>query len=72
MAGDRRFTVVEQAGYVGERDITSFPTLSEALAHIDSHYDADERDQFHKDCLHVDVRQDWTDDSGEERSEYVY
>lgn len=61
---DKRYTVVENAGYVGERDITSYPTAREAWAHIESHYDADERDQFHPDCLHPEVRLDYTDDDG--------
>jgi hypothetical protein len=64
---DRRFAIVEQAGYVGEREITSYPTLREAFAHLEQHYEPDEVQE-----LHVDIRQDWTDENGEEHQEYVY
>jgi len=64
---DRRFTIVEQAGYEGERDITSYPTLREAFAHLSERYEPGETES-----LRVDIRQDWTDEKGEEFSEYVY
>ena len=65
---DRRFTIVENAGYVGETDITSFLTLREAMAYQRGHYEPDEIEE-----LHVDIRQDWTnEETGEEMSEYVY
>jgi hypothetical protein len=69
---NRRFTVVEMAGYEGERDIRSFDTLREAMDFMDNQYSEEERDQFHDDCLHPDIRQDWEDEDGEEHSEYVY
>jgi hypothetical protein len=64
---DRRFVIVENAGYEGEKDITHFPTLREAFAYQRGHYEPDEIEE-----LHVDIRQDWTDENGEEFSEYVY
>jgi hypothetical protein len=70
---DRRFTIVENAGYVGECDITSFPTLREAMSYRERKYTPEELDEFDPDCLHVDIRQDWTDEeTGEPMGEYVY
>jgi hypothetical protein len=63
---NRRFVIVEQAGYEGEQDITHFPTLREAMAYQRGHYEPDEVEE-----LHVDIRQDWTDDDGDHQ-EYVY
>jgi hypothetical protein len=64
---ERRFVIVENAGYEGERDITHFPTLREAMAYQRGHYEPDEVEE-----LRVDIRQDWTDENGEEHQEYVY
>jgi hypothetical protein len=70
---DRRFTIVEKAGYVGETEITSFPSLRQAMDYMDRKYTPEERDPFDPECLHVDIRQDWTDEeTGEEMGEYVY
>jgi hypothetical protein len=72
MTGDSKFVVVENAGYIGECDITSFDTLREAFDYVAANYDDDERDPDSPYCLHVDIRQDWTDDDGTERQEYTY
>lgn len=68
---NRKFTVVENAGYEGERDVTSFDTLGQALAWLNGQYSDAEKNPFDPDSLHVDIRQDWTDDEGE-HSEYCY
>lgn len=68
---NRRFTVVEQAGYIGEKDIKSFPRWPDAQAYIDKNYSADEMDSESKNCLHVEIRQDWTEEDGDHK-EYVY
>jgi hypothetical protein len=68
----RTFTVVEKAGYEGEADIWTFDHFRDAQAFLVSNYTANERDGSHPDYLAVDIRQDWTDESGEEHSEYVY
>ena len=44
---NREFTIVENAGYMGEADIRSFPTLREALAWRDRHYEPDELESLH-------------------------
>jgi hypothetical protein len=62
---NRVYVVVENAGYEGEQDIVSFATSREAYAHIKEHYDADELDQFDKNCLHVAVRTDFEDGESE-------
>jgi hypothetical protein len=64
---ERRFVIVEKAGYEGERDITHFPTLREAFAYQRGHYEPEEVEE-----LHVDIRQDWTDENGDLQQEYVY
>lgn len=66
-----KYTIVENAGYVGERDITSFPTQREARAHRERHYDRDELDSSDPNCLHVYIRYDWTDEDGKEQSEFL-
>ena len=43
----REFTVVENAGYIGEADIRSFPTLGKAIAWRDRHYEPDELETLH-------------------------
>lgn len=68
---DRKFTVVENAGYVGEQDIRSFDTFRDACAFMKLQYSANELDGLHPDSLHVDIRQDWSDDEGAHQ-EYVY
>ncbi|HKD75696.1 MAG TPA: hypothetical protein VKB76_09385 [Ktedonobacterales bacterium] len=53
------FTVVEQAGYVGEQDVrTCFSTAQAALAWRKRHYGADEIES-----MHVEVRKDFEDGS---------
>jgi hypothetical protein len=47
MTMKRKFTVVEKAGYIGETDITSFPTLREAIGWRDRHYEPDELETLH-------------------------
>ena len=70
---NRRFTVVERAGYEGEQDVASdFPTWYEAQKWIDSHYSDEERDAESPECLHLDIRQDWEDEHGNFCCEYVY
>lgn len=69
---DKRYTVVEQAGYVGEQDIISYPKAEQAWEHIRKSYSASERDQFDPDCLHVEVRLDYTDDNGESVETYDF
>lgn len=54
----RKFTVVENAGYIGETDITSFPTLREAIDWLDRHYEPDELE-----TLHVQIACDLPDGS---------
>lgn len=68
---NRKFVIVEQAGYEGETDVCSYDQLSDALGHLRTEYTDEERDPFHPDCLHVGVRQDWTDEDGTERQEYA-
>lgn len=73
MATDRRnirFVVVEQAGYVGERDGAAFHSATLALKHVQETYDADELDRSSPNCLNVGIRMDWTDADGEQ-SEYI-
>jgi hypothetical protein len=62
---NRKWVIVENAGYIGECDIATCSSYREALHYQNSHYDADEREE-----LHVDIRQDWTDDDGDHQ-EYV-
>ncbi len=69
---DRRFTIVERAGYEGERDIISFPRLNDAHSWMEASYTCFEMDSNHPDSLHVAIRQDWTDSDGNEQAEYVY
>ena len=64
------YTVVENAGYIGECDIKPFTSNTGAWAYIAGRYTKAERGEFSNDCLHVDVRMDWTDAGGEEHSEY--
>ena len=65
----KRFVIVEKAGYIGECDITHFPTLREAMAYQRGHYEPDEVEE-----LHVDIRWDEIDDETGEpvTQEYVY
>lgn len=65
-----RFVVVEQAGYVGERDVATFGDAMAAIRHRSAVYDADELDTGHPAYLHVGIRMDWTDADGEQ-SEYI-
>ena len=67
---NRKFVVVEQAGYDGEYEARDFPTYREASDWMTKKYTKDELDSMHPDCLNVDIRQDWTDEEGE-HSEYV-
>lgn len=64
---ERRFVIVENDGYDGEKDITHFPTLRQAFAYQADRYTPDEIES-----LHVDIRQDWQDENGEWQGEYVY
>lgn len=40
--GEREYMVVEQAGYVGERDIKSFSSREAAERHVEPYYTPDE------------------------------
>lgn len=52
----RKYIVVENSGMVGECDIGGFfDTAQEAWDYIKAHYDDDERDRFHKNCLFPEV-----------------
>jgi hypothetical protein len=53
------YTVVENAGYEGECDICTFPTLSHAISWVRNQYEEDEREE-----LHVQVRKDFPDGEG--------
>ena len=64
------FVVVENSGYVGERDVVKFADALSAIRHRSAVYDADELDTGHPACLHVGIRMDWTDVDGEQ-SEYI-
>lgn len=66
-----RYVVVELAGYVGEKDVATYSTDREAWDHIAREYSDEERDHDNPDGLYPDVRTDWTDDEGEEHSEYI-
>ncbi len=66
-----RFVVVEQAGYVGERDGGTFHSASVALKHVQETYDADELDRNSPNCLNVGIRMDWTGPDGTEQQEYI-
>lgn len=66
-----RFVVVEQAGYVGERDGPAFHSAPLALKHVQETYDADELDRSSPNCLNVGIRMDWTDPDGTEQQEYI-
>jgi hypothetical protein len=50
------FTVVENAGYIGENDRRSFPTWRDAFDWMANEYDPDEFER-----LHVDIRRDFAD-----------
>ncbi len=41
------YVIVEQAGYVGERDVARFDDYWKALAALNADYDRDERDELH-------------------------
>lgn len=67
----KRFVIVEQSGYVGERDATAHADLLAAIAHRERTYTPDELNPESSVCLNVGIRMDWTDDEGNEHSEYV-
>jgi hypothetical protein len=66
----KRFVIVEQSGYEGERDTSAHADLMAAITHRAKTYDADELDPESPNCLHVGIRMDWTDEAGEHQ-EYV-
>lgn len=66
-----RYVVVERAGYVGERDVATYDTDAAAWNHIEIHYSGLDRDPDNPDAMLPDVRTDWTDDDGNEQSEYI-
>ncbi len=66
-----RYVVVERAGYIGERDVATFDTDRLAWDYLAATYGDDERDPDNPDALLPDVRTDWTDDDGNEQSEYI-
>ena len=60
---NRQYTVVENAGYVGEADVFECLTRAEAIAFIRGQYDRDEIES-----LHVAIRTDFADGSSEYQS----
>lgn len=59
-----KYTVVEKAGYIGEKDQRSFDTYAAANDWMHEHYTRDELDPLDDDCLHVDIARD----NGDERT----
>lgn len=66
-----RYVVVERAGYVGEKDVETFDTDREAWDHVNNHYEDWDREADNPHAALPDVRTDWTDEDGNEHSEYM-
>jgi hypothetical protein len=60
-----KYTVVENAGYEGEREIHTFANIIRADRFIARWYGEDEIE-----TLHVLIRRDWIDEDGTKHSEY--
>jgi hypothetical protein len=65
MEGSMKYTVVENAGYEGEREIHTFSNIIRADRFIARWYGEDEIE-----TLHVLIRRDWIDEDGTKHSEY--
>jgi hypothetical protein len=59
------YTVVENAGYEGEREIRTFSNLIRADRFVTRWYEPEEIY-----TLHVCIRRDWIDEAGKPHSEY--
>ena len=51
----RKYIVVENAGMRDERDVAEFSDYLTATSYMDKHYNAEERNRDHPDCLFPDV-----------------